>query len=118
MGDEDKSDMKWIVCPSCFRSEPIPEIFDDSDEEDNSAFDYKIHEIRLFVHKSTPMVDINCPGRNDIDKSKMSVEEKEKNRFHYKTYYLGEYVDFLRKLDEKLNPHKRSSKIEKKSRGY
>ena len=118
MGDEDKSDMKWIVCPSCFRSEPIPEIFDDSDEEDNSAFDYKIHEIRLFVHKSTPMVDINCPGRNDIDKSKMSVEEKEKNRFHYKTYYLGEYVDFLRKLDEKLNPHKRSSKIERIKRGY
>ena len=52
MGDEDKSDMKWIVCPSCFRSEPIPEIFDDSDEEDNSAFDYKIHEIRC---KTSPL---------------------------------------------------------------
>ena len=119
MGDEDKTDMKWIVCPACFRGESSQDIFDEADEEDNSPFDFKIHEIRLFLqNKTIPMVDINCPGRNDIDKSKMSDEEKEKNRFHYNTYYLGEYAEFLKRLDEKLNPHKRSSKIERKKIGY
>lgn len=111
MSDDDKSDMKWIVCPCCFRSESNQDTLDESDEEDNSPFDYKIHEIRLFLqNKSIPMVDINCPGRNDTDKSTMSDEEKAKNRFHYKTYYLSEYVEFLQRLDQKLNPPKGDKK--------
>ena len=57
------------------------------------------------------MIDINCPGRNDIDKTKMSQKDKERNRFHYKTYYLEEYTQFLERISLKVNSKEKKDKF-------
>ena len=99
---EDNIDMKWMICPSCYKADTVQDTVDESDEEDTCEFDFKIHEIRLFLqNKTIPMIDINCPGRNDIDKTKMSQKDKERNRFHYRTYYLEEYTHFLNQIDSR-----------------